>query len=63
MKNGDSPEDRLRKRIWILSNMDSIIKESVYYRSNSVYMSSSSRLELLDIEQEVGRLNLNEDIL
>lgn len=63
MKIGESPEDRLKKRIWILSNMESIIKESVYYRSNSVYMDPSARLELINIDEEFGRLNLNENII
>lgn len=63
MKIGESPEDRLKKRIWILSNMESIIKESVYYRSNSVYMDPLTRLELINIDEEFGRLNLNENII
>jgi len=62
MKSGESPEDRLKKRIWILSNIENIIKESVYYRTNSLYMDSSTRLEIMNIDEEVGRLSLNEDI-
>jgi len=62
MKSGESPEDRLKKRIWILSNIENIIKESVYYRTNSLYMNSSTRLEIMNIDEEVGRLSLNEDI-
>jgi hypothetical protein len=62
MKNGESPEDRLKKRIWILSNIESIIKESVYYRSNSGYMDSNNRLELICIEKESSRVNINEYI-
>jgi len=62
MTSGESPEDRLKKRIWILSNIENIIKESVYYRTNSLYMDSSTRLEIMNIDEEVGRLSLNEDI-
>jgi len=62
MKSGESPEDRLKKRIWILSNIENIIKESVYYRTNSLYMDSSTRLEIMNIDEKVGRLSLNEDI-
>lgn len=39
MKNGEkilTKENRIANRIYILSNIESIIKESVYYRNYSI---------------------------
>ena len=62
MKNGESPDIRLKKRIWILSNMENIIKESVYYRNNSSNMNISDRIELISLDKDSNDLSLNENI-
>lgn len=62
MISGEIPDLRLKKRVWILSNLETIIKESVYYRNNSSNMDYSQRIELIHIDEDSGELNLNEDI-
>jgi hypothetical protein len=62
MISGEVPDLRLKKRVWILSNLEAIIKESVYYRNNSSNMDYSERIELINIDEDSGELNLNENI-
>ena len=62
MISGEVPDLRLKKRVWILSNLEAIMKESVYYRNNSSNMDYSERIELINIDEDSGELNLNENI-
>lgn len=62
MISGEIPDLRLKKRVWILSNLEAIIKESVYYRNNSSNMDYSERIELINIDEDSGELSLNENI-
>jgi hypothetical protein len=50
-------EDRIPKRYYLLSNLDSLIQESVYYRSFSDDMKSDKKV-LYIYEEESGKIEI-----
>lgn len=55
MKSGESylnKEKRIYNRMYILSHLEDIIKESIYYRNNSVDLKQSKSASL-DINQDI----------
>ena len=54
MKSGEkilNKEDRINNRIFILSNLDHIIKESVYYRTYSDEINALNKVATASIYQ------------
>jgi len=54
MKSGEkilNKEDRINNRIFILSNLDHIIKESVYYRTYSDEINALNKVAAASIYQ------------
>ena len=50
-------EDRIPKRYYLLSNLDSLIQESVYYRSFSDDMKSDKKVLYL-FEEDFGKAEI-----
>jgi hypothetical protein len=45
-------DDRIVRRYYLLSNIESIINDSIYFRNNSKYMNTSSRVNIGSIEEK-----------
>lgn len=60
MKNGLSEynsEDRISKRLFILNNLENLIRESVYYRTHSDVF-TSPKIEIGNIQNEEIRAKI-----
>jgi hypothetical protein len=60
MKNGlseFSPEERIAKRVYILNNIEDLIRESVYYRTHSEIF-VNPKIEIGNIENSELRVNI-----
>lgn len=48
-------EDRIQKRYYILSSLEKIIEDSIYYRNNNKYMDESRKYVIANIKSEESK--------
>lgn len=49
----DGSELKIQKRIFLISNLENIIRESVYYRNHSHEFLTSDRIDIPIFEQKI----------
>jgi hypothetical protein len=53
MKSGEkSKQQRIANRYYLINSLDSLIKESVYYRNNSDYLIESNKVISISVDSD-----------
>lgn len=50
--------NRIPKRIYIISKLDDIIKESVYYRNNSFNIKEENRIPIANVNSKESKAKI-----
>lgn len=58
MKSGNHSKESIVKRIGIISNMEYILKESIYYRTHSLEFKSGKAFDICSLDKKINKTKI-----